>query len=357
LEEWDGRRLVNVIPPYRAANEITGFRRSDATPVVRHLGGLAALVLVVSVLPAGAQPVGKVPRIGFVGLPNESTESRWQDGFARGLRELGHVPGRTIVVDARTYTTHDQLHKVLSEFVLQRVDVIVVGPPFAALAARQATRQIPIVCGSCGDPTENGLAVSLARPGGNVTGLASLSAELIGKRLELMKELLPGVSRLAVFVFPANPGTRATLRVLDTSGRALGLDIERVEIRNASDFESAFRSAARGGVRGVVLQDDPLLRTVGAQIAELALKHRLPVSTGLSELAESGALMAYGPDRVDLYRRAAGFVDKILKGAKPGELPFEQATKFSLVLNLQTAKALGVTIPQSFLLRAERLIE
>ena len=145
--------------------------------------------------------------------------------------------------------------------------------------------------------------------------------------------------------------------MLDTSGRALGLEIRRVEIRSPDDFESAFRSAARGGAGAVLLQDDPLLRTVGTQIADLAMKHRLPVSTGVSEVADSGALMAYGPDRVDLYRRAAGFVDKILKGAKPGELPFEQATKFGLVLNLQTAKALGVTIPQSFLLRAERIIE
>ena len=326
--------------------------------MILHLGSLIlALVLFASLLPADAQSVGKVPRIGYVGLPNERTESRWQDGFVRGLRELGYVPGQTIVVDARTYTTTDQLHKVLNEFIRQKVDVIFVGQPFVALAAKQATGDIPIVCGSCGDPTENGLAASLARPGGNVTGLASLSAELIGKRLELMKELLPGVSRVVVFVFPANPGTPATLKVLDTSGRALGLEIRRVEIRGPDDFESAFRSAARGGAGAVLLQDDPLLRTVGTQIADLAMKHRLPVSTGVSEVADSGALMAYGPDRVDLYRRAAGFVDKILKGAKPGELPFEQATKFGLVLNLQTAKALGVTIPQSFLLRAERIIE
>jgi putative ABC transport system substrate-binding protein len=298
-----------------------------------------------------------MPRIGYVGLPHEPTEPRWQDGFVRGLRELGYVPGQTIVVDARTYTTSEQLHEAPNGFVRQRVDVIFVEQPFVALAARQATRDIPIVCGSCGDPTENGLAASLARPGGNVTGLASLSAELIGKRLELMKELLPGVSRLAVFVFPANPGTPATLKVLDTSGRALGFEIRQVEIRGPGDFESAFRSAARGGAGAVLLQDDPLLHTAGAQVADLALKHRLPVSTGVSEVANSGALMAYGPDRVDLYRRAAGFVDKILKGAKPGELPFEQATKFGLVLNLRTAKALGVAVPQSFLLRAERIIE
>jgi putative ABC transport system substrate-binding protein len=306
---------------------------------------------------AEAQPVRRVPTVGYVGLPNEPREPRWQDGFERGLRDHGYVPGQTIAVEIRTYTTREELHKALNELVRQKVDVIFVGQPFLALAARQVTRDIPIVCGSCGDPTENGLAASLARPGGNVTGLASLSAELIGKRLELIKELFPGVSRVAVFLFPANPGTRATSRVLDTSGPSLGLEIKRVEIRGAGDFESAFRSAARDRVGAVLLQDDPLLRTVGPQIGELALKHRLPVSAGVFELAEAGALMVYGPDRVDLYRRAVGFIDKILKGAKPGELPFEQPTKFGMVLNLRTAKALGLTITPSMLLRADQVIE
>jgi putative ABC transport system substrate-binding protein len=275
----------------------------------------------------------------------------------RGLRELGHVPGQTIVLEARTYTTAGELRTVLGELVGRKVDVIFVGQPFLALAAKQATRDIPIVCGSCGDPTENGLAASLARPGGNVTGLASLSAELIGKRLELMKELLPGIARVAALVFPSNPGTRATLKALDAAGQPLRVELQRVEIRSAGDFENAFRSAARTGAGAVLLQDDPLLRSAGANVAELALKHRLPLSAGVFELGEAGALMAYGPDRVDLYRRAAGFVDRILKGAKAGELPFEQASKFGLVLNLRTAKALGVTVPQSFLSRVDRVIE
>jgi putative ABC transport system substrate-binding protein len=319
--------------------------------------GALALVLIASLLPAAAQPVRRLPTIGYVGLPHEPTEPRWHDGFARGLRDLGHVPGQTVLLDIRTYTTRDQMQKAINELVGRKVDVIFVGQPFLALAVKQATRDIPIVCGSCGDPTENGLAVSLARPGGNVTGLASLSAELVGKRMELMKELLPGVSRLAVFVFPANPGTRATLKVLDAAGPSLNLELQRLEIRGPGDFEGAFRSAARAGAGAVLLQDDPLLRSGGAQIADLALKHRLPVSAGVSELAESGALMAYGPDRVDLYRRAAVFVDKILKGAKPAELPFEQAARFSLILNVRTAKALGITVPHSFLSRADQIIE
>jgi len=322
---------------------------------------LGALVLVLascaSVPHADAQPARKAPVVGYVGLPHEQSEPRWQDGFLGGLRDLGYRPGETIVVEARTYTTSDELRTVLQEFVQQKVDIIFVGQPFVALAARQATRDIPIVCGSCGDPTENGLAASLARPGGNVTGLASLSAELIGKRLELVKEMLPGISRVTVLLFPANPGTRATVKVLDGAGRTLGLEIQRVEIRGAADFEGAFRSAARGGAGAVVLQDDPLLRSVGNQIADLALRHRLPVSSGVFEVVDAGGLVAYGPDRVDLYRRAAGFVDRILKGAKPGDLPFEQARKLGLVVNLKTARAIGVTVPQSFLLRADRIIE
>jgi putative ABC transport system substrate-binding protein len=246
---------------------------------------------------------------------------------------------------------------VLEELVRRKVDVIFVGQPFLAVAARRVTREIPIVCGSCGDPVENGLTVSLASPAGNVTGLASLSAELIGKRLELMKELFPGISRHAVFVFPGNPGIRVTSKALDAAGRNLGLEIQRIEIRGPGDFEGAFRSAARGGAGTVVLQDDPLLRPAATRIAELALKHRLPVSTGVLEVVEAGALMSYGPDRVDLYRRAAGFVDRILKGARPGDLPWEQATKLSLVLNLRTARALGVVVPQPFVLRADRIIE
>jgi ABC-type uncharacterized transport system substrate-binding protein len=347
----------------RFTNTVPGIQHpamSGPAPrrALAYLGSLAFVLFFLASLPVvGAQVATKAPRIGYIGFPNEPTESRWQDGFARGLRELGHLPGQTIVVDVRSYTTTEQLHNVLDEFIRQRVDVIFVGQPFLALAAQKKTADIPIICGSCGDPTENGLAASLARPGGNVTGLASLSAELIGKRLELTKELLPGLSRVAVFVFPANPGTRATVRMLNTSGRALALEIKRVEIGGPGDFEAGFQSAARDRMAAVVLQDDPLLRTVGAQIAGFALKHRLPLSAGVAEMAEAGALLVYGPDRVDLYRRAAGFVDKVLKGAKPADLPFEQATKFDLILNLKTATALKLTIPPSLVARADRLIE
>jgi putative ABC transport system substrate-binding protein len=334
------------------------IQRFATVPPLRSLVTLAlGLFLLAWPFASGAQVAGKVPRIGYVGTPSDLTEARWQHGFLRGLRELGYVPGTSIVIDARTYTRPDQLRNILDELVRQRVDVILVGQPFLAAAATKATRDIPIVCSSCGDPIDNGLATSLARPGGNVTGLASLSAELIGKRLDLMKELLPSVSRVASLVFPANPGTRATVGALDTSARRLGLEIKRIEIRGPGDFEAAFQSAADARVAAVLLQDDPILRTVGTQIAGLALKYQLPVSTGVAELADVGILMAYGPDRVDLYRRAAGFVHKVVNGANPADLPFEQATKFDLVLNVKTAKALKITIPGSLLLRADRIIE
>ena len=322
------------------------------------VGALAfAIVFFGSLDLAGAQPVGKVPTVGYLSLANDPEESRRREGFARGLRDLGYVLGQSIVVDVRGYTTADQLRQTLNDLVRLKVDVIFVGPPVAARAAKQATGDIPIVCGTCGDPVATGLAASLTKPGGNVTGLASLSAELIGKRVELMKELLPGTPRLAVFLYPANPGTPPTLTALEAASRTLRIELQRIDIRAASDFENAFRASAASGAGGVVLQDDPLTRSARVQIAQLALKHRLPVSAGLPEVAESGALIAYGPDRVDLYRRAAGLVDRILKGAKPADLPFEQATKFEMVLNLKTAKSLSVTIPQSFLLRADRVIE
>jgi len=274
-----------------------------------------------------------------------------------GLRDLGYIPGKGVIVEVRLYSTEVQLRQALAELIELRTDVIFVGPPFAAMTAKQMTLDIPVVCGSCGDPVENGLAESLARPGGNVTGLASISAELIGKRIAMMKELFPGMLRFAVFVFPTNPGTQPTLRALDAAGRALGVELKRFDIRSANDFDNAFRSAAMDGAGAVILQDDPLTRSSRGQIAALSLKYRLPVSTGVPEVAEVGSLVAYGPDRVQMARRAASFADRIIKGAKPADLPFEQAATFELILNRKTAKALGLSIPPQFLMRVDRVID
>jgi len=274
-----------------------------------------------------AQRAGSVPTVGYLlAGPSQCKLAPRDEAFYQGLRDLGYIPGQNITVDRRCFTTGDEMRKVLSEFVDRKVDVIFVGAPALALAARTVTKEIPIVCGSCGDPRENGLVASLARPGGNVTGLASQSAELIGKRVELLREAIPRISRVAALLNPDNPGTRPTLKALDGAGRALGIQIQRVEFRNVGDLDKAFRSAATGGATAVLVQEDPHAFAARIEIAEFALRHRLPAVAGVPEAAEAGALIAYGPSRIDLYRRAATYVDKILKGAKPGDLPIEQPT-------------------------------
>ena len=325
---------------------------------MRLIGLVLALSLTFAPLAAEGQQAGNIPKVGYLlAGPSPCKLAPRDEAFYQGLRELGYRPGHTIAVDLRCFSTGDEMRSALRELVDHKVDIIFVGAPALASAARAATRKIPIVCGSCGDPIENGLAAGLARPGGNVTGLASQSAELIGKRVELLREAVPTVSRVTALVNPDNPGTPATLKALDEAGRALGIQIQRVEFRNVGELERAFRLAATGGANAILVQDDPHALAGRTQIAEAALRHRLPAVAGVPEYAEAGALIAYGPSRVELYRRAATFVDKILKGAKPGELPFEQATKYDLIINLKTAKDLGLTIPPSMLARADQVIQ
>jgi putative ABC transport system substrate-binding protein len=324
-----------------------------------HFGAIAlALTFFASLGPVEAQPARRLPVIGtaFSGTPTCEPTS-FTEAFSRGLRELGYAPGGNITVERRCFSPDEQLRGVVSELVRQKVDVLLVGSPTSALAARTVTRDIPIVCASCGDPVDNGLVVSLAHPGGNVTGLASLSAELIAKRVELLREALPRVSRVTVLLHPGNPGTRPTEKSLAAASQALGITFERVEVRQVGDFEKGFKSAATAGTQAVLIQDDPLSFVERKEIARLGLKHRLPTVAGLIENAEAGAFVAYGVDRVDLFRRAAGFVDKILRGTKPADLPIEQATRLVLVINLKTAKAIGLTVSPSFLARADRIIE
>jgi putative tryptophan/tyrosine transport system substrate-binding protein len=305
-----------------------------------------------------AQPAGRMPRVALLSAGTSDCKPSVRDeAFQRSLLDLGYVTGKTIAVEHKCYRNSTEMRAQLADTVKSRADIIVVGVPAAAIAARGVTRDTPIVCASCGDPLDYGLVASLARPGGNVTGLASLSAELIGKRLELLKQVAPGVKRVAVLLNPDNPGTRANLQALKRAAGALNFGIEQFDFRKVDDFEDAFRSAASAGAGAVLVQDDPFTFAGRAQIGALGLKHRLPVIAGVSEVAEAGALIAYGPDRVDLYRRAAGFVDKIIKGAKPADLPIEQPSTFDLVINLRTAKALGVQLPQSLLTRASRVIQ
>lgn len=305
---------------------------------------------------AQAQPA-KAPRIAFLYQTAGpcKPDGRYQ-AFEQGLRDLGYVPGRTITIDFRCHAKPEDMRSIATEAVKSKTDVMVVGTPAMAMAARAVTGEVPIVCGSCGDPVENGLVANLARPGGNVTGLASLSAELMGKRLEVARELAPGTKRVAVLINPDNPGARANLDTLAGAARALGVEIFRAEFRGVADLERAFSEAAASGAGVVLVQDDPYAMVGRSQIAALALKHKLPAIAGSIEIAEAGALVAYGPNRLDLFRRAAGFVDRLLKGAKPAMLPFEQPSKFELVINLKTAAALGITIPPALVMRADRTI-
>jgi putative ABC transport system substrate-binding protein len=307
---------------------------------------------------ARAQQAGKVPVVGSViSGALECKPTPRDEAFLEGLRALGHVVGQSLTVERRCYRTSDEMDRALREIVDRKVDVVLVGVPQTARAARALSRDIPIVCASCGDPLVTGLAASMARPGGNVTGLASQSAELIGKRVALLKEVVPSASRLAALVNPDNPGTPATLTALDAAARSLNVEIVRVQFRSVADFDKAFRAATAARARAVVVQDDPYVIPGLTQIGELALGQRLPVVVGVPDVVGAGILLAYGPNRIEMFRRAAAFVDKILKGAKAGDLPFEQPTKYDMVVNLKTAKALGLTIAPAVLLRADRVVD
>jgi putative ABC transport system substrate-binding protein len=305
---------------------------------------------------AQAQPA-KMPRVAFL---YQTAGACKPDGrynaFEQGMRDLGYVPGRTITIDFRCHGRSSEMHGIATAAVRSKAEVIVVSNPAMAMAARAVTGEVPIVCGSCGDPVDNGLVANLARPGGNVTGLASLSAELMGKRLEVARELAPGTKHVAVLINPDNPGTRANLDALNEAARALSLELSYAEFRSAADLPRALDEAAAVRPGAVLVQDDPYAVAGRAQIAALAIKHKLPTIAGSIEIAEAGALAVYGPNRLDLFRRAAGFVDRILKGAKPAALPFEQPSKFELVVNLKTAAALGITMPPALVLRADRII-
>ena len=319
---------------------------------------LAGGLLLLSASQVLAQQNTAVPVVAYLGWPGEPADrSTLRDAFFGGLTAAGRVPGKNIHVEVRRYGGDDQLKQAITELLQLRASVLVVGPPGAAAVARAMTKDVAIVCGSCGDPVENGLAASLSRPGGNVTGLASLSAELVGKRLAQIKELLPGATRVAVLTFPANPGTSATLKQLPALAKTLRIDLQVLEVRGESDYGPAFRSAASAKAAAILLQDDPLNRVWRTQIAEHSLNHRIPVSVGVPEVAEAGALISYGPDRLEMIRRAAAMTDRILKGAKPSEMPFEQAAKLELVLNMKTAKALGIAIPPVIRMRVDRTIE
>ena len=318
-------------------------------------GGLLAAPLA-----AEAQPREKVPRVAYLTPWSDSDPGRQRglEAFRQGLRELGYVEGRNISIESRSAEgKDDRLPALAADLVRSKVDVIVTLGGAATQAAQQATRTIPIVMSLVNDPVGSGLVASLARPGGNVTGLTVISPDLLGKRLELLKEVVPKVSRVALLRNPDNPADAAMLREVEAAARALGVRLQTLEARNHQEIERAFAAMIRERAGALLILPDGIFLTQRRQIAELAAKGRLPSIMGTSDYPAAGGLMAYGANYRDLVRRAATFVDKILKGAKPADLPVEQPTTFELIINLKTAKALGLTISQSLLGRADQVIQ
>jgi len=315
------------------------------------LGALAAP------LGAEAQPEGKIYRIGFLGPPSASTHATRVEALREGLRELGYVEGKNVEIEYRWADgKYDRLSDLAAELVRLKVHVLVTFGTSGALAAKQSTTTIPIVMAGTGDAVSTGLVASLARPAGNITGLTLFIPELIAKRLELLKEAVPHAGRVAVLVHPDNTASVPVLKAMESTARSLKVELQRFEARQPSEFENAFSRMAKSRVDGVVVTDDPLFNANAMTIADLATKKRLP-SAGGGEFVEAGGSIGYGVNFPDAFRRAAYFVDKILKGARPSDLPVEQPTKFELVINLKTAKALGLAIPPSLLLRADQVIQ
>jgi putative ABC transport system substrate-binding protein len=316
--------------------------------------------LLATPLAAEAQQVAKVPRIGFLS-PSSPSDSRAPHRFGalqQGLRELGYVEGQNISIESRwAEGKYDRLPDLAAELVRLKVDVIVTYAPPAIRAAKQATGTIPIVMGGVIDPVATGFVASLARPGGNITGLSLMAPELVGKQLEILKEMVPKVSRVAVLGNPANAGTAPQLRHAQDAARALKLQLQLLEARSPDEIDSAFAVMIKEGAGAVVVLVDSMLVDQRTRIADLAVRRRLPSVYGLIDFVVAGGLMFYGANDADRFRRAAYLVDRILKGAKPADLPVEQPTKFELVINLKTAKALGLTIPQSLLQRADEIIQ
>jgi putative tryptophan/tyrosine transport system substrate-binding protein len=306
---------------------------------------------------AQAQQQKKIPRIGFLGATYPSTNSARIEAFRQGMRELGYIEGENIAIEYRwAEGNSERLPGLASELVRLKVDMIVTAGPAATRPAKQATSTIPIVMSFDNDPVGNGFVSSLAQPGGNVTGLSAVFPELSGKRLELLKEVIPKLSRIVAFGTFDQPGTAQTLKETERAASALGLHLQAPDIRIPSDIETAFQAARRAHADASLVLSSPVLFSRRTQIAELAVKNRLPVIFPQNEFVEDGGLMSYAPNYADLFRRAATYVDKILKGAKPAGLPVEQPTKFEFVINLKTAKQIGLAIPPNVLARADRVI-
>jgi len=321
------------------------------------LGMMFVLAILRAPCVADAQQPAKVYRIGVLRSSTPSLVAYQHEAFQQGLRELGYVEGKDLLIEYRYAEGQaDRLPDLAAEFVRLHVDALLVGGGLATAAAQQATKTIPIVVGSAGDLVGAGLVASLAQPGGNITGSTDISPDISGKRLELLREVVPRGSRVAVLLYPS-PGDQEELRETETAAVPLGVHVQPVEVREPQALPSVYTAMMQQHVQAVILIQGNFTNFHRRQLLELAAQHRLPSMCEPAAWAREGCLISYGPDYAALWRRAATYVDKILKGAKPAELPVEQPTTFKLVLNLKTAKALGITMPPSLLLLADEVIQ
>ncbi len=320
-------------------------------------------VVLATVIPAffhlaAAQQPTKIPRIGFLFASSPSTNPARIEAFRQGFRELGYVEGKNIVIEWRFAEGKlDRLPALAAELVRLKVDVIVTGAATNTRAAKEATNTIPIVMAQDSDPVGNGFVASLARPGGNITGLATLSPEISGKQLELLKEIVPRLSRVAVFGTSTRPGNAQNLKETELAAGAFGVQLQYLDVLGPKDIETVFRAASKGRADAVLVLNSPVISSHRPQIADLAIKNRLPTIYPWPEIVEAGGLMSYGTSYTDLFRRAATYVDKILKGRKPADLPVEQPIKFEFIISLKAAKQIGLTIPPNVLVRADKVIK
>jgi len=306
---------------------------------------------------APAQQPTKIPRIGFLLATSPSSNAARYEAFRQGLRELGYVEGKNLVIDRRFAEGKlDRLPSLAAELVRLNVDVIVTSGGISTRAAKEATVTIPIVMVQDNDPVANGFVASLARPGGNITGLATLAPELSGKRLELLKEIVPRLSRVAVFGTSINPGNAQSLKEIQLAAGAFKVQLQYIDVLAPKNIEAAFRATSKGRADALLALASPVLNAHRKQLIELALKSRLPAIYARTVIVEEGGLMTYGASVTDLYRRAATYVDKILKGRTPADLPVEQPMKFEFIINLKAAKQIGLTIPPNVLVRANKVI-
>jgi putative tryptophan/tyrosine transport system substrate-binding protein len=320
--------------------------------------GLALFAMLFTLCSSGeAQQAKKGPRIGFLSGATPAALSARVDTFRHGLRDLGYVEGKNIVIEYRyAEGKSDRLSALAAELVRLKVDIIATTGPASTGSAKQATATIPIVMANDDDPIGSGFAASLARPGGNITGLSTLSPELSGKQLELLREIVPKLSRVTVLGDVTRPGIRQALREINAAADAFGVQLQYLEVRDPKDIEIAFRTATKERADSVLVLGSAVLNSQRKQVADLAIKSRLPAIYRNLEFVEDGGLMAYGVNINDLFGRAATYVDKILKGAKPGDLPIEQPKKFEFIINLKAAKQIGLTIPPNVLARATKVI-